>query len=88
MKFTFCYHSLASDWNHGTARFLRGVVSEFQAAYPQLSSVLYDRKTLDLQPIAETSDVIIVHEWNEAWLVNELGSLRNNVSSCLKDYLR
>lgn len=112
MKFTFFYHSLVSDWNHGNAHFLRGVVSElisrghqvqvfepvdgwsrdnlladhgpraldqFQMAYPQLSSVLYDRKTLDLQQIAEASDVIIVHEWNEAWLVNELGSLRNTL---------
>lgn len=28
MKFTFFYHSLVSDWNHGNAHFLRGVVSE------------------------------------------------------------
>lgn len=112
MKFTFFYHSLVSDWNHGNAHFLRGVVSElinrghqvqvfepmggwsrdnlladhgphaldqFQMAYPQLNSVLYDRKSLDLQQVAEASDVIIVHEWNEAWLVNELGNLRNNL---------
>jgi spore maturation protein CgeB len=28
MKFAFFYHSLVSDWNHGNAHFLRGVVSE------------------------------------------------------------
>ena len=28
MKFVFFYHSLVSDWNHGNAHFLRGVVSE------------------------------------------------------------
>lgn len=28
MKFVLFYHSLASDWNHGNAHFLRGVVRE------------------------------------------------------------
>jgi spore maturation protein CgeB len=28
MRFVFFYHSLLSDWNHGNAHFLRGVVSE------------------------------------------------------------
>jgi spore maturation protein CgeB len=28
MKFTLFYHSLLSDWNHGNAHFLRGVVTE------------------------------------------------------------
>ena len=31
MKFVLFCHSLASDWNHGNAHFLRGVVSELQA---------------------------------------------------------
>jgi spore maturation protein CgeB len=30
MKFVLFYHSLISDWNHGNAHFLRGVVSELQ----------------------------------------------------------
>ena len=30
MKFVFFYHSLRSDWNHGNAHFLRGVVSELR----------------------------------------------------------
>jgi spore maturation protein CgeB len=112
MKFTLFYHSLVSDWNHGNAHFLRGVVSDllsrghqvkvfepangwsrenlladhgpsaleqFQRVYPQLTSELYDQQSLDLHQIAEASDVIIVHEWNEAWLVNELGNLRNRL---------
>lgn len=112
MKFTLFYHSLVSDWSHGTAHFLRGVVSDllkrghqvqvfepadgwsrenlladhgphaleqFYAAYPRLESQLYDRENLDLQQIAEASDVIIVHEWNEPWLVNGLGELRNQL---------
>jgi spore maturation protein CgeB len=28
MKFVMFYHSLVSDWNHGNAHFLRGIVSE------------------------------------------------------------
>lgn len=32
MKFVLFYHSLLSDWNHGNAHFLRGIVRELQAA--------------------------------------------------------
>lgn len=28
MRFAFFYHSLVSDWNHGNAHFLRGIVTE------------------------------------------------------------
>lgn len=31
MKFVLFYHSLVSDWNHGNAHFLRGIVSELLA---------------------------------------------------------
>ncbi|HEX9982613.1 MAG TPA: glycosyltransferase [Thermoanaerobaculia bacterium] len=31
MKFVLFYHSLLSDWNHGNAHFLRGVVTELKA---------------------------------------------------------
>jgi spore maturation protein CgeB len=31
MKFRLFYHSLVSDWNHGNAHFLRGIVSELLA---------------------------------------------------------
>jgi spore maturation protein CgeB len=31
MRFAFFYHSLMSDWNHGNAHFLRGVVRELSA---------------------------------------------------------
>jgi spore maturation protein CgeB len=30
MKFVLFYHSLRSDWNHGNAHFLRGIVGELQ----------------------------------------------------------
>jgi spore maturation protein CgeB len=33
MKIRLFYHSLVSDWNHGNAHFLRGVVAELQARW-------------------------------------------------------
>ena len=30
MKIVMFYHSLYSDWNHGNAHFLRGIVKELQ----------------------------------------------------------
>src|SRR5215213_8018769 len=30
MRIVMFYHSLVSDWNHGNAHFLRGVVTELQ----------------------------------------------------------
>ena len=31
MKLVLFYHSLISDWNHGNAHFLRGIVQELKA---------------------------------------------------------
>lgn len=36
MRFVCFYHSLVSDWNHGNAHFLRGVVTELLAAGHQV----------------------------------------------------
>ena len=104
----FC-HSLASDWNHGNAHFLRGVVrelldrghdvavyeprdgwsrrslladhgtqplSEFRDAFPELRTRLYDLDALDVEAAVDGADVVLVHEWNEPWLVRELGAAR------------
>lgn len=112
MKFSFFYHSLESDWNHGNAHFLRGVVTDllargydvqvyepegswsrenllrdhgtaaldaFYDAYPNLHSRAYTRENLDMEQVAADSDVVVVHEWNEAWLVNGFGELRDRV---------
>ncbi|WP_416395438.1 CgeB family protein [Allohahella sp. A8] len=118
MKFSLFYHSLVSDWNHGNAHFLRGIVSEllalghevrvyepqdswskinllqdhgiralkqFQEYYPGLDSISYSRDTLELAEIAAASDVVIVHEWNEPWLVNGLGELREAAQASRAD---
>jgi Uncharacterized protein conserved in bacteria len=114
MKFSFFYHSLESDWNHGNAHFLRGVVSDllarghevqvyepedswsrenllsdhgtaalnaFYDVYPNLSSRAYSSANLDMERVAADSDVVIVHEWNEPWLVNGFGELRNHLQA-------
>lgn len=108
MNFALFYHSLLSDWNHGNAHFLRGVVWElqrrghsvtvyeprdgwslshlrrehgeeplerFRAAYPGLQSQPYELHALDLEAL-RSADVILVHEWNDPALVNQLGELR------------
>ncbi len=37
MRFVFFVHSLISDWNHGNAHFLRGIVTELKARGHQVS---------------------------------------------------
>jgi spore maturation protein CgeB len=104
----FC-HSLASDWNHGNAHFLRGIAGElvarghavdvweprhgwsrtnllhdhgeaplgsFREAFPTLRSRLYDLDAVELEPLVDDGDLVLVHEWNDPWLVAELGRLR------------
>lgn len=114
MKFSFFYHSLESDWSHGNAHFLRGVVADllsrghdvqvyeqedawsrenllcdhgtaaleaFYDAYPNMRSRTYSQENLDMERVAAESDVVVVHEWNEPWLVNGFGELRNRVQT-------
>ncbi|MCW5802363.1 MAG: glycosyltransferase [Deltaproteobacteria bacterium] len=108
MKLALFYQSLISDWNHGNAHFLRGIVSEllarghevrvyepraswsrenllrdqgppaiaaFRAAYPHLTSEVYGHE-LDLDVVLEDIDAVIVHEWNEPWIVSSIGKHR------------
>jgi spore maturation protein CgeB len=105
VRIAFFVHSLVSDWNHGNAHFLRGVVRElvaaghdvrvhepvdswsrrnlvrahgarplaaFAATFPELRSEMYDRDA-DVAALLDTTDVAVVHEWNEPWLVAEVG---------------
>ncbi|HET7617654.1 MAG TPA: glycosyltransferase [Vicinamibacterales bacterium] len=104
----FC-HSLASDWNHGNAHFLRGVATEliarghevrvfeprggwsaanlvadagpsaledWRAAYPALSSDMYDLDALDLDAALDGANLVLVHEWNDRDLVRAIGERR------------
>jgi spore maturation protein CgeB len=109
MRVVVFSHSLVSDWNHGNAHFLRGVVAELQArghevdvrepaagwsrenlvrehgrrplrefaaAFPRLSSQVYDPATLDLGGALDGADLVLVHEWNEPSLVRRVGEHR------------
>ncbi|HYF38760.1 MAG TPA: glycosyltransferase, partial [Gemmatimonadales bacterium] len=109
MRIVMFYHSLVSDWNHGNAHFLRGIVTELQSrghevrvyepasawsrenllqqqgqqaitefsqAYPNLTSELYQVDNLDLDQLLDGADLVLVHEWNEHGLVENIGRHR------------
>ncbi|MFL5832963.1 MAG: glycosyltransferase [Solirubrobacterales bacterium] len=109
MKIVVFSHSLVSDWNHGNAHFLRGVVTElqerghdvsvyepangwsrsnlvdehgaaplaaFRRAFPHLRSTSYDPATFDPAAVLGTTDVAIVHEWNDRELIRRIGTVR------------
>ncbi len=104
----FC-HSLVSDWNHGNAHFLRGVVrellrgghavevfepadgwsrrklvedagpgaiEEFHRAFPELRSRTYELRDLDVSRELADADLVLVHDWNDAWLIAAIGAHR------------
>jgi spore maturation protein CgeB len=109
MRFVYFTHSLVSDWNHGNAHFLRGILRElrgrghetrvfepadgwsrinliaahgeaaaarFAHRFPGLASETYAADGLDVDEAVSGADVVIVHEWNEPWLVAALGRHR------------
>jgi spore maturation protein CgeB len=114
MRIVFFAHSLVSDWNHGNAHFLRGVVRElaarghepnvyepddgwsrknllsrhrgaladFATAFPGLTSRTYGRD-LDVEEALDGADAVVVHEWNEPWLVERVG--RSGVPALFHD---
>ncbi|MEA2841857.1 MAG: hypothetical protein QOF41_3187 [Methylobacteriaceae bacterium] len=49
----------------------------YKAAYPELHSQTYSRD-IDLARVTQGADAVIVHEWNEEWLVAALGGLRKS----------
>jgi spore maturation protein CgeB len=104
----FC-HSLVSDWNHGNAHFLRGVMRElkrrgheievfepadgwsrsnlvteagaeaidaFHAAFPGLRSRTYELRDFDVSRQLADADLVLVHDWNEPWLVAAIAAHR------------
>jgi spore maturation protein CgeB len=46
---------------------------DFQQAFPQLSSTRYDLNTLDLDRVLDNADLVLVHEWNEPKLIENIG---------------
>jgi len=47
---------------------------EFQKAFPQLSSTRYELDTLDLDRVLDDADLVLVHEWNEPELIDNVGN--------------
>ena len=48
-------------------------ISEFDAHYPALRSTEYDLRTIDLDAVLRSADLVLVHEWNEHELVRRVG---------------
>ena len=67
----------AGAWSRENLRADGGPAAEtdWQAAYPELSSTVYDPDA-DLAVLVDGADVVIVHEWNEPALVAGIGRLR------------
>jgi spore maturation protein CgeB len=113
LKFSFFAHSWISDWNHGNAHFLRGLVRElmraghqvrcyeelgawsltnlvrnegelasqalnkFRETYPELDVRFYSRTqnfSEFLDDELSDTDLVVVHEWNDPVVVNEIVS--------------
>lgn len=112
----FC-QSLVSDWNHGNAHFLRGLMRElvrlghrvrcyeqlgawsltnlmkyegeraieaiddFRRTYPALDIRFYkldDTLRLFLQEELKGTDVVLLHEWNDPYVVNSVLALKKD----------
>jgi spore maturation protein CgeB len=110
----FC-HSLVSDWNHGNAHFLRGLVralgrmghrvrsyeelgswsltnlmqqegecaieavDHFRRSYPELDIRFYkssDNLRRFLEAELRETDVVLLHEWNDPFVVNSVLALK------------
>jgi spore maturation protein CgeB len=51
-------------------------LGEFRSAFPALRSRIYDIETVEVDELVDGADVVIVHEWNEPWLVAAAGRAR------------
>jgi spore maturation protein CgeB len=52
-------------------------IDDFQQAFPDLTSCLYDEDTIDLCAVLQGADVVMVHEWNSPVLVARIGEHRS-----------
>ncbi|HEX2101116.1 MAG TPA: glycosyltransferase, partial [Candidatus Synoicihabitans sp.] len=108
MRIRLFYHSVISDWNHGNAHFLRGIVvelmqrghdvrvyeprsawslvnlqeehgitpiREFHRAFPQIAVERYEAG-FDVEKAVADADLVIVHEWTDAGIVQQVTMAR------------
>jgi spore maturation protein CgeB len=50
-------------------------LAAYREAYPELKSTTFDR-AIDFETALDGADLVIVHEWNEPWLVEAIGRMR------------
>jgi spore maturation protein CgeB len=48
-------------------------IEAVRRAYPLISSVLYQERSLDLDEVLRDADIVLVHEWNSPDLVRRIG---------------
>lgn len=51
-------------------------IAEFHSVYPRLRSTAYHLRTIDLDAVLRSADLVLVHEWNEHELVRRIGEHR------------
>ena len=66
MRFVLFYHSLISDWNHGNAHFLRGIVGELQARGHRVD-VFEPASGWSLRNLLEQQGASAVEEFHRAY---------------------
>lgn len=49
---------------------------DFSVAYPQLTSQFYSHSTFDIEQILDGVNFVLVHEWNDPWLVKAIAAYR------------
>jgi spore maturation protein CgeB len=53
-----------------------GAIDDFHAAYPGLTSHLYQLAELDLDEVLRDADIVLMHEWSDHSLVARVGEYR------------
>jgi spore maturation protein CgeB len=62
--------------NHLIREYGPQAVDAFHVAFPSLSSIQYDLENFDFNRALDQTDLIIVHEWNDARLIAAAGEYR------------
>jgi spore maturation protein CgeB len=67
-----------TSWSRGNLVHDEGEapLAEFREAFPTLRPTLYDYESVDVEELVDGFDVVVAHEWNEPWLVGQLGRAR------------
>ncbi|WP_375457580.1 glycosyltransferase [uncultured Enterovirga sp.] len=67
----------ADSWSLDSLRRDHGedALAAYRAAYPELTSLAYGPEP-DLDRMLDGADLVLVHEWNEPWLVAAIGAKR------------